>query len=636
VISVSRRSRNFRRFRRAEWVAALCLLFGVPVLQAQQKRPVERADQLPVHSYAIPKPASALLGDEAALAALADSLRADLEADLAAYDIRDATALRSYYRALGTIAMLRRRLDDALLYESKAQPLEEKPAARMLSGMTLRPLIAAEKAPPGGVAQAFSAAYAAELARLPYDLVQAELKTNRARLEIFSPAFLEGQVAAEIDPAAKAGRISKDLAIQLVNIGFALRYVVPHRDEMIRQLSALIGAHRVDKADIWAARDVSLENRPELTPVVIAICDGGVDASLFSGRVWTNSKEVPANGKDDDGNGFVDDVHGIAWTWDGKEKVGDLRPLELSAPEAAQAKQNIKGFLDMQAALDSTEASALKRRLAGMSRDDVKPLLESVQFYAVHAHGTHVAGIATRGNPAARVLVVRVDFPYRFVGPAPTPEWAAGFARAMERSVAYYRKAGVRVVNMSWGISSRDLERDLEMNGVGANQEERHRLAMQYFETVKKTFGAAIAAVPEILFVSAAGNSNESNQFNEDIPPVYDFPNTITVGAVDKGGDEAAFTSFGKVDLYANGYEVESLLPGGDKLRWSGTSMASPQVVNLAAKLFAVHPRLNAAEVKKLIVAGADARDVSNGRSIRLLNEARSFELAGAAGSPAR
>jgi hypothetical protein len=56
--------------------------------------------------------------------------------------------------------------------------------------------------------------------------------------------------------------------------------------------------------------------------------------------------------------------------------------------------------------------------------------------------------------------------------------------------------------------------------------------------------------------------------------------------------------------------------------------LAAPQVVNLAAKLLAAYPRLGAAEVKKLILDGADAKDVSGGRSIRLLNEARSFELA--------
>jgi hypothetical protein len=37
----------------------------------------------------------------------------------------------------------------------------------------LRPLVAAEKAGAGGAAEAFSAAFAAELRRLPYDSVQA-------------------------------------------------------------------------------------------------------------------------------------------------------------------------------------------------------------------------------------------------------------------------------------------------------------------------------------------------------------------------------------------------------------------------------------------------------------------------------
>jgi len=64
-------------------------------------------------------------------AALADALRADLAADLATYDIRDTSTLRSYYRALSTIAMLQHHPDDALAYEEKARALEEKPAARL-------------------------------------------------------------------------------------------------------------------------------------------------------------------------------------------------------------------------------------------------------------------------------------------------------------------------------------------------------------------------------------------------------------------------------------------------------------------------------------------------------------------------
>jgi Subtilase family len=92
-------------------------------------------------------------------------------------------------------------------------------------------------------------------------------------------------------------------------------------------------------------------------------------------------------------------------------------------------------------------------------------------------------------------------------------------------------------------------------------------------------------------------------------------------------GDEASFTSFGKIDVYADGYEVDSVLPGGDHQSWSGTSMASPQVTNLAAKLFAKYPQLTDLQVKKLIVDGSDEKEIT-GRRIRLLNEQRSFELA--------
>ena len=81
----------------------------------------------------------------------------------------------------------------------------------------------------------------------------------------------------------------------------------------------------------------------------------------------------------------------------------------------------------------------------------------------------------------------------------------------------------------------------------------------------------------------------------------------MTVGAVDKAGDEASFTSYGPtVVVHANGYQVESTIPGGDKLAESGTSMASPQVANLAAKILAVNPKLTPAQVIKLIRDTAD------------------------------
>jgi cell wall-associated protease len=47
-------------------------------------------------------------------------------------------------------------------------------------------------------------------------------------------------------------------------------------------------------------------------PVIVAIIDMGVDTSHedLVGHIWTNTREIPGNGIDDDGNGYVDDIHG--------------------------------------------------------------------------------------------------------------------------------------------------------------------------------------------------------------------------------------------------------------------------------------------------------------------------------------
>ncbi len=46
--------------------------------------------------------------------------------------------------------------------------------------------------------------------------------------------------------------------------------------------------------------------------VVVAIIDSGVDTGHedLSANLWTNTREIAGNGKDDDGNGYIDDVHG--------------------------------------------------------------------------------------------------------------------------------------------------------------------------------------------------------------------------------------------------------------------------------------------------------------------------------------
>ena len=62
--------------------------------------------------------------------------------------------------------------------------------------------------------------------------------------------------------------------------------------------------------------------KPKKT-VVVAVIDGGTDVKHedLKGVLWTNEKEIPGNGVDDDGNGYIDDVHG--WNFLGS-KNGSL------------------------------------------------------------------------------------------------------------------------------------------------------------------------------------------------------------------------------------------------------------------------------------------------------------------------
>lgn len=48
------------------------------------------------------------------------------------------------------------------------------------------------------------------------------------------------------------------------------------------------------------------------TPIVVAVIDGGVepDHEDLAANMWKNPKEIPGNGKDDDKNGYIDDVFG--------------------------------------------------------------------------------------------------------------------------------------------------------------------------------------------------------------------------------------------------------------------------------------------------------------------------------------
>lgn len=59
--------------------------------------------------------------------------------------------------------------------------------------------------------------------------------------------------------------------------------------------------------------------------VVVAVIDTGVDYNHadLRGNLWINSSEIPGNGIDEDGNGFIDDIHGCSVVSDPRSHSGD-------------------------------------------------------------------------------------------------------------------------------------------------------------------------------------------------------------------------------------------------------------------------------------------------------------------------
>ena len=100
----------------------------------------------------------------------------------------------------------------------------------------------------------------------------------------------------------------------------------------------------------------------------------------------------------------------------------------------------------------------------------------------------------------------------------------------------------------------------------------------------------------------------------------------IAVAAIDKAGNLAGFSNYGKgtVDLGAPGVEIWSTVADGDTsyAAYSGTSMATPHVTGAVALYAAVNPTATGGQIRTAILNAAktrytpslDRKTVTNGR----------------------
>ena len=147
--------------------------------------------------------------------------------------------------------------------------------------------------------------------------------------------------------------------------------------------------------------------------VVIAIIDSGIDYRHddLAPKVWINPREIPENGLDDDGNGYIDDVYG----WDFTD-----------APNVQAEGDYLEG--------------------------DNEPIDES-------GHGTHVAGIAgAMPDNGIGIAGVAWECPLMAIRAGLS---LGGSSRMQDddsaSAIVYAADNGASVVNMSWGSEHRSF-----------------------------------------------------------------------------------------------------------------------------------------------------------------------------------
>ena len=557
--------------------------------------------QLPRFSYPMTMaPSALLLADDATFAAFAAKVGADVDKTLATYDISDLSSRRDFLQTKLSLQLLAHDDDGARASIAAIRATQSKPDLKLLaSRLTLVQLDAnaQAKAHPGTQPSAYITGIdRATVAALPWDVVQDSIKSSYGQEGAVTKDAIVGFVQHDFDPiAAKTGTLDGPSARRLIGIRAQLLVTLPLFATDVPVLKAYIAQHTLAKPDIWAARDITVTAAQAKAAVVIGIWDSGVDPADYP-----NAMYVDRNGH-----------NGLALNDDGTPSTSML--YTLPAGTMAQYPKLVAlmdGLSDLQTATDSPAADAFRTFEHSLTPDQASTFSFPLDQIEEYMHGSHVAGIASRGNAAARIAVARFDDNLPNLSFMPSVDWANRMTAGFASMANYFRENHVRVVNMSWSDNVSEFEAWLAKTDKTSDPQARKAQAQALYAIWRKAVENVIAGTPETLFVGAAGNADNDASFAAEVPASLHYPNQITVGAVNQAGDATSFTSYGPtVAVFADGFHVPSKVPGGYTVTFSGTSMASPNVANLAGKLFALDPTLTPVQVRALIVDGASLSD---------------------------
>ena len=283
------------------------------------------------------------------------------------------------------------------------------------------------------------------------------------------------------------------------------------------------------------------------TPVKIAVWDSGVDTNSSPTTSQRRTASVPV----------------IAFDRFSEPAKGELQEI----PGALRARCRSSSRTSKASPTCSRTSTAPRRArsraiMSTLKPDEYKAFVEEIGLAGNWMHGTHVAGIAVAGNPYARLVVGRIEFDWHLIpDPCPTRELTLRDAKNAQSYVDFFKQQGVRVVNMSWGGSVK-VSRARLSSATSARRPTSARRSRATTSTSRRTPHQGLCERARHPIRHRRRQQQRGRSFVEDIPAGIMLPNLLTVGAVDKAGDEASFTSYGPtVKVHANGYQVESVFP---------------------------------------------------------------------------
>ena len=423
------------------WIPVLLLTTGViseSVVAAAKKEVNSEAD-LPRTSYPVNGSLSSLLKlDSSAFAPLVERAGADLDALLADYDIRDRATLISILSAKLATQELSGQTAAALQTIGRLRELQEKPDLKLTTGLFDEAILKAwqiTKTNQGSTyEEAVKSNYQDEVSGLPWDIVQDTIKSACSLSAILTEPYLLGRAEERLQPQIdKSGSLDRKSFYELLDYRAAFWLKLPVNAIRVEILSSYVAAHDTQKPDIWRGREVSLSANDRSAEVRVGIWDSGVDTSLYPNQQYScaNSEPYPAQG--------------LAFTDDGYPSDSTLTPLSGEQKQQYPGvEDDLESLSDLQAGIESPAAAAFKKRLPQLSKDDVQAMFKRLDFFGNYVHGTHVAGIAVRGNPAAKIVVFRfndsLSRELNFRAPRWLPRPSQTLQRSCSPSIRRFRK----------------------------------------------------------------------------------------------------------------------------------------------------------------------------------------------------